>query len=101
MILGHECSAEVVEVGECALPQSVNIRCTNCDRKWLADKFNSDNGIDLRKDPMALQRLKEAAENAKKELSSAQQAQITCHSSPQTHLVLSTFLAFSAASLRR
>ncbi len=43
---------------------------------WLADKFNSDNGIDLRKDPMALQRLKEAAENAKKELSSAQQAQV-------------------------
>ncbi len=43
---------------------------------WLADKFLADNGIDLRKDPMALQRLKEAAENAKKELSSAQQAQI-------------------------
>ncbi len=43
---------------------------------WLADKFKSDNGIDLRQDPMALQRLKEAAENAKKELSSAQQAQI-------------------------
>ena len=43
---------------------------------WMADKFQSDNGIDLRKDPMALQRLKEAAENAKKELSSAQQAQI-------------------------
>ena len=43
---------------------------------WLADKFNSDNGIDLREDPMALQRLKEAAEDAKKELSSAQQAQI-------------------------
>ena len=43
---------------------------------WLADKFQADNGIDLRKDPMALQRLKEAAENAKKELSSAQQAQI-------------------------
>ena len=43
---------------------------------WLADKCQSDNGIDLRKDPMALQRLKEAAENAKKELSSAQQAQI-------------------------
>ena len=43
---------------------------------WLADKFNSENSIDLRKDPMALQRLKEAAENAKKELSSAQQAQI-------------------------
>ncbi len=43
---------------------------------WMADKFQADNGIDLRKDPMALQRLKEAAENAKKELSSAQQAQI-------------------------
>ena len=43
---------------------------------WLADKFQADNGIDLRKDPMALQRLKEAAENAKKELSSAQQAQV-------------------------
>lgn len=43
---------------------------------WLADKFQSDNNIDLRKDPMALQRLKEAAENAKKELSTAQQADI-------------------------
>ena len=43
---------------------------------WLADKFKADNGIDLRNDPMALQRLKEAAENAKKELSSAKQASI-------------------------
>ncbi|WP_373577289.1 molecular chaperone DnaK [Parafannyhessea umbonata] len=43
---------------------------------WMADKFQQDNNIDLRKDPMALQRLKEAAENAKKELSSAQQADI-------------------------
>lgn len=43
---------------------------------WMADKFQKDNGIDLRNDPMALQRLKEGAENAKKELSSAQQAQI-------------------------
>ena len=43
---------------------------------WLADKFQADNGIDLRQDPMALQRLKEAAENAKKELSAAQQATI-------------------------
>ena len=43
---------------------------------WMAEKFQQENGIDLRKDPMALQRLKEAAENAKKELSSAQQAQI-------------------------
>ncbi|MDO4404414.1 MAG: molecular chaperone DnaK, partial [Atopobiaceae bacterium] len=43
---------------------------------WLADKFKGDYGIDLRTDPMALQRLKEAAENAKKELSSAQQATV-------------------------
>ena len=43
---------------------------------WMADKFQQENGIDLRKDPMALQRLKEAAESAKKELSSAQQTQI-------------------------
>ena len=43
---------------------------------WMADKFQQENGIDLRKDPMSLQRLKEAAENAKKELSSAQQADI-------------------------
>ena len=43
---------------------------------WLADKFQADNGIDLRQDPMALQRLKEAAENAKKELSAAAQATI-------------------------
>ena len=43
---------------------------------WLADKFQADNAIDLRQDPMALQRLKEAAENAKKELSSASQASI-------------------------
>ena len=43
---------------------------------WMADKFQQENGVDLRKDPMALQRLKEAAENAKKELYAAQQATI-------------------------
>ena len=43
---------------------------------WMADKFQQENGIDLRRDPMALQRLKDAAENAKKELSAAQQAEI-------------------------
>ena len=43
---------------------------------WLADKFQAENGIDLRRDPMTLQRLKEAAENAKKELSAAQQTTI-------------------------
>ena len=43
---------------------------------WLADKFKADNGIDLRQDKMALQRLKEAAEKAKMELSSTTQANI-------------------------
>ena len=58
---------------------------------WAADKFKADNAIDLREDPMALQRLKEAAENAKKELSSAQQADlnlpfITADASGPKHL---------------
>jgi molecular chaperone DnaK len=43
---------------------------------WLADSFKSENGIDLRADKMALQRLKEAAEKAKKELSSAMTTEI-------------------------
>ena len=43
---------------------------------WMADKFQQENGVDLRQDPMALQRLKEAAENATKELSAAQQTTI-------------------------
>jgi molecular chaperone DnaK len=43
---------------------------------WLADEFKKDEGIDLRKDPMALQRLKEAAEKAKIELSSSSQTEI-------------------------
>ena len=43
---------------------------------WMADKFQAENGIDLRKDPMALQRLKEAAEKAKMELSSTMQTNI-------------------------
>jgi len=43
---------------------------------WLADEFMAEKNIDLRKDPMALQRLKEAAEKAKIELSSSQQTEI-------------------------
>ncbi len=43
---------------------------------WIADKFQADNGIDLRKDKMAMQRLKEAAEKAKMELSSTTQTNI-------------------------
>ncbi|MEY4503743.1 MAG: hypothetical protein RL154_35 [Pseudomonadota bacterium] len=43
---------------------------------WLADEFKKEQGIDLRNDKMAMQRLKEAAENAKKELSSAVETEI-------------------------
>ncbi len=43
---------------------------------WLADEFKNEKNIDLRKDPMALQRLKEAAEKAKIELSSSQETEI-------------------------
>jgi molecular chaperone DnaK len=58
---------------------------------WLADEFKKNEGIDLRKDPMALQRLKEAAESAKKELSSSKQTEInlpfiTADSSGPKHL---------------
>ncbi len=43
---------------------------------WLADEFKADEAIDLRKDPMALQRLKEASEKAKVELSSSTETEI-------------------------
>ncbi|VXD18113.1 molecular chaperone DnaK [Marinoscillum sp. 108] len=43
---------------------------------WLAEEFKKDEGLDLRKDPMALQRLKEAAEKAKIELSSSSSTEI-------------------------
>jgi molecular chaperone DnaK len=43
---------------------------------WLADEFQKDEGVDLRQDPMALQRLKEAAEKAKIELSSTTSTEI-------------------------
>ncbi len=59
---------------------------------WLAEEFNKDEGIDLRKDPMALQRLREAAEKAKIELSSSTQTEInlpyvTATASGPKHLV--------------
>ncbi|WP_179345211.1 molecular chaperone DnaK [Winogradskyella ursingii] len=59
---------------------------------WLADEFKKDEDIDLRKDPMALQRLKEAAEKAKIELSSSAQTEInlpyvTATASGPKHLV--------------
>ena len=60
---------------------------------WLVDEFKKDQGIDLKNDRMALQRLKEAAERAKIELSSAQETEInlpfiTADASGPKHLVL-------------
>jgi len=62
--------------------------------EWIADEFKKSDGIDLRKDPMALQRLKEAAEIAKMELSSSKQTEInlpfvTADSSGPRHLNMS------------
>jgi len=47
-----------------------------CIIDWLSEEFKKDEGVDLKKDPMALQRLKEAAEKAKIELSSSTQTEI-------------------------
>jgi molecular chaperone DnaK len=83
--------------------QSIEVNASNGDGRlggddfdqkvvdWLADDFKKNEGIDLRKDPMALQRLKDAAENAKKELSSSKQTEInlpfiTADSSGPKHL---------------
>jgi molecular chaperone DnaK len=62
-----------------------------CVIEWLVSEFKKDHGIDLAKDTMALQRLKEAAEKAKCELSTAQQTEInlpfiTADSSGPKHL---------------
>ena len=59
---------------------------------WLASEFKNDSGIDLKNDVMAMQRLKEAAENAKKELSAATETEvnlpfITADASGPKHLV--------------
>jgi len=76
----------------------------------LADEFKKDNGIDLRKDPQALQRLFEAAERAKVELSSVSQTQInlpfiTADASGPKHLVTtimrSTFESITADLIER
>ena len=74
----------ILEVGEGV----VEVKATNGDThlggdnldqrliEWLLDEFKKDQGIDLSQDPMAVQRLKEAAEKAKIELSSAQETEI-------------------------
>src|SRR2546426_3411207 len=91
----------ILEVGEGV----VEVKATNGDTHlggddfdqriidWIAEEFRKEQGIDLRKDRMALQRLKEAAEHAKIELSSAMQTEInlpfiTADASGPKHLVM-------------
>jgi molecular chaperone DnaK len=91
----------VLEIGEGV----VEVKATNGDTHlggddfdqrvmdWIAEEFKKENGIDLRKDRMALQRLKEAAEKAKCELSTTLQTEInlpfiTADASGPKHLVL-------------
>ncbi|MBA8827352.1 molecular chaperone DnaK [Saccharopolyspora lacisalsi] len=81
---GGTFDVSLLEIGEGV----VEVRATSGDNhlggedwddrivEWLVDKFKSANGIDLNKDKMALQRIKEAAEKAKIELSSSAQANI-------------------------
>jgi molecular chaperone DnaK len=91
----------ILEIGEGV----VEVKATNGDTHlggddfdqrvidWIAEEFKRDNGIDLRKDRMALQRLKEAAEKAKCELSTTVQTEInlpfiTADATGPKHLVL-------------
>jgi molecular chaperone DnaK len=91
----------ILEIGEGV----VEVKATNGDTHlggddfdqrvmdWIADEFKKEHGIDLRKDRMALQRLKEAAEKAKCELSTTVQTElnlpfITADASGPKHLVL-------------
>ncbi|MBX3290235.1 MAG: molecular chaperone DnaK [Acidobacteria bacterium] len=108
----------VLEVGEGV----VEVKSTNGDThlggddvdevliKWIIDEFKKDQGIDLTSDKMALQRLKEAAEKAKVELSSAMETEInlpfiTADASGPKHLVMkltrSKFEALAESILKR
>ena len=67
---------------------------------WAASEFKDETGIDIKSDVMALQRLKDAAETAKKELSSAQETEInlpfiTADATGPKHLVKKLSRAFS------
>ena len=81
---GGTFDVSVLEIGEGVFEVKSTAGDTNLggddwDEKvitWLVDQFKSDNGIDLSKDPMAMTRLKEAAEKAKIELSSVQSTEI-------------------------
>ncbi len=95
----------IIEIAEVDGEHQFEVHSTNGDTflggedfdlrliEYLADQFKKDNGIDLHNDPLALQRLKEAAEKAKIELSSSQQTEvnlpyITADASGPKHLVV-------------
>ena len=95
----------IIEIAEVDGEHQFEVHSTNGDTflggedfdmrliEYLAEEFKQDSGIDLHNDPLALQRLKEAAEKAKIELSSAQQTEvnlpyITADASGPKHLVV-------------
>jgi len=69
----------VIEIAQVDGERQFEVLSTNGDTfliNYLADEFKKESGIDVRKDPLAMQRLKEASEKAKIELSSSQQTEI-------------------------
>ncbi|MEX1221806.1 MAG: molecular chaperone DnaK [Idiomarina sp.] len=95
----------IIEIDEVEGEHTFEVLATNGDThlggedfdnrliNYLVEQFKKDQGIDLRKDPLAMQRLKEAAEKAKIELSSAQQTEVnlpyvTADSSGPKHLAI-------------
>ncbi|CAI8182416.1 MAG: Chaperone protein DnaK [Glaciecola sp. HTCC2999] len=95
----------IIEIDEVDGEQTFEVLATNGDThlggedfdnrviNYLVEEFNKDQGVDLRKDPLAMQRLKEAGEKAKIELSSAQQTEvnlpyITADASGPKHLAI-------------
>lgn len=95
----------ILEVADVDGQQSIEVRSTDGDShmggrdidqqivRWIAEEFKKENGIDLTKDPLALQRLDEAAEKAKMELSNVTDAEInipfiTSDDSGPKHLLL-------------
>ncbi|WP_372166309.1 molecular chaperone DnaK [Xanthomonas axonopodis] len=85
---GGTFDVSIIEIAEVDGEKQFEVLATNGDTflggedfdnrviEYLVDEFNKDQGIDLRKDPLALQRLKDAAERAKIELSSSQQTEV-------------------------
>ncbi|TZF87253.1 molecular chaperone DnaK [Cognatilysobacter lacus] len=85
---GGTFDVSIIEIAEVDGEKQFEVLATNGDTflggedfdkrviDYLVDEFNKDQGIDLRKDPLALQRLKDAAERAKIELSTAQQTEV-------------------------